>query len=135
MRRLLPLMILAACSEPSEPAPELPAGLRDLGQSHGFGAGEIYEIGTLMNMSEDDLYRLERLGIRTVVSFRTMQDIEMNGKETLPDGAKLIWAPVRKEGTDHETTFLRAVSDPENLPMVVQCADGTAARLLRKRGN
>lgn len=130
-RTLLLALTLAACSEPPQPELDIPTGFRDLAEETGIRSGEVYVVATLANISEDDLYRLEKLGIRSVVTFRTMQDMEMNGKDELPDGAKLIWAPVKKESTDHETSFLRAVAEPENRPMVVQSDDGSAIRILQ----
>lgn len=131
MRRALLLLFLAACQDAPTPKLDIPTGFRDLAEETGIRSGEVYVVATLANISEDDLYRLEKLGIRSVVTFRTMVDMEMNGKDELPDGAKLIWAPVKKESTDHETSFLRAVAEPENRPMVVQSDDESAIRILQ----
>ncbi|MHC4847302.1 MAG: tyrosine-protein phosphatase [Planctomycetota bacterium] len=136
-RTLLLAVVLIGCNEAPETRRklEVPEGFQDLGglrtkDGRTLRAGQIYQTPTLANVSEDDLFRLEQLGVRAVVSFRPMIDIEMNGKESLPDGAKLIWAPIKPESTDHVTSFLRAVADSENRPLVVQCADGFAQKTL-----
>ncbi|MHC4408327.1 MAG: tyrosine-protein phosphatase [Planctomycetota bacterium] len=136
-RGILLALLLVACNEAPEAMRklEVPNGFQDLGglrtkDGRTLRAGQIYQTTTLANVSEDDLFRLEQLGVRAVVSFRPMIDIEMNGKESLPDGAKLVWAPIKPESNDHVTSFLRAVANSENRPLVVQCAGGFAERTL-----
>jgi protein-tyrosine phosphatase len=49
--------------------------------------GVIYRSGELSNLSNDDVSKLERLGIKTVIDFRSDQELQSRGPDRLPSGA------------------------------------------------
>ena len=52
--------------------------------------GQVYRSGDLSQLTERDVKELERLGIRTVVSFLTEAEVKRNGPDRVPQGTKLI---------------------------------------------
>jgi len=72
---------------------------RDLG---GYVAGDgrrikwgaVYRSGELSQLSDDDLGKLGELGIRTVVDFRSPEEVSARGQGRLPSGAQLVPLPI-----------------------------------------
>jgi protein-tyrosine phosphatase len=72
---------------------------RDLG---GYAAGDgrrikwgaVYRSGELSQLSDDDLGKLGELGIRTVVDFRSPEEVAARGQGRLPSGAQLVPLPI-----------------------------------------
>jgi protein-tyrosine phosphatase len=72
---------------------------RDLG---GYAAGDgrrikwgaVYRSGELSQLSDDDLGKLGELGIRTVVDFRSPEEVSARGQGRLPSGAQLVPLPI-----------------------------------------
>jgi len=56
--------------------------------------GEVYRSGELHKLSDDDVAKLEALGIRTVASFLTEAEIESRGHDRLPDGVREVSLPM-----------------------------------------
>ena len=56
--------------------------------------GEVYRSGRLPKLSEEDVTRLESLGIHTVVSLLTTDDVEVYGHDRLPAGARGVALPI-----------------------------------------
>lgn len=59
--------------------------------------GEVYRSGRLSKLSDEDVARLEALGIRTVVNLLTADDVEAYGRDRFPAGADLISLPIDSE--------------------------------------
>jgi len=55
---------------------------------------QLFRSGRLANLTDKDVTRLESLGIRTVVTLLTADDIEVYGPDRLPPGAKLLSLPI-----------------------------------------
>ena len=49
--------------------------------------GQVYRSGRLVKLSDNDVARLDQLGIRTVVNLLTESDREAYGSDRLPAGA------------------------------------------------
>ena len=81
-----PLRSIALAGQPN---------FRDLGgyetvEGHTVKYGQVYRSGELMRLSDDDVSRLEELGIRTVINFLTEAEIANRGADRLPAGANEI---------------------------------------------
>jgi protein-tyrosine phosphatase len=72
---------------------------RDLGgyqtsDGHSVKWGEVYRSGRLPKLSDQDVERLESLGIRTVVNLLTPDDMEVYGRDRLPVGVRELSLPI-----------------------------------------
>ena len=56
--------------------------------------GQVYRSGELPRLTDADVARLEKLGIRTVVNFLTEEEIEVRGPDRLPAGVTEIGLPM-----------------------------------------
>jgi len=56
--------------------------------------GEVYRSGRLSKLTDKDISRLEELSIRTVVNLLTEDDIEVYGRNRVPNGTKEMSLPV-----------------------------------------
>ena len=56
--------------------------------------GEVYRSGRLPKITDQDVSRLESLGIRTVVNLLTPDDLEVYGRDRLPEGARELPIPI-----------------------------------------
>lgn len=75
------------------------ANFRDLGgyqtiDGRSLKWGQVYRSGRLVKLTDEDLVRLEQLGIRTVVNLLTEDDREAYGRDRLPAGAQLVSLPI-----------------------------------------
>jgi len=70
--------------------------------------GEVYRSGELPHLTDADLARLEELEIRSVVNFLLPQEIEMNGRDRLPGGAREVSAPIQGERAAELTMVVQA---------------------------
>jgi protein-tyrosine phosphatase len=59
--------------------------------------GEVYRSGEFSNLSDEDVAKLDDLGLQTVVNFLLAEEIEMNGKDRLPGGVREISDPIHGE--------------------------------------
>ena len=57
--------------------------------------GQVYRSGELPHLTEEDVATLEELEIRTVVNFLLPEEIEMNGRDRLPEGARELPEPIQ----------------------------------------
>ncbi|MBU4175103.1 MAG: tyrosine-protein phosphatase [Actinobacteria bacterium] len=72
---------------------------RDLG---GYGTidgrtvrwGLVYRSGELGRLTDMDIAKLERIGIRTAVDFRSELEVEHRGEDRLPEGARGVAIPI-----------------------------------------
>jgi protein-tyrosine phosphatase len=72
---------------------------RDLG---GYAAGDgrrikwgvVYRSGELSQLSDDDVGKLGDLGIRTVVDFRSPEEVSARGEGRVPSGAQVVPLPI-----------------------------------------
>ncbi|MGB6994169.1 MAG: tyrosine-protein phosphatase [Thermoanaerobaculia bacterium] len=90
----------------SAPAPERHVDLagqpnfRDLGgyetaDGRTVKWSEVYRSGELPHLTDEDVATLEELEIRTVVNFLLPEEIEMNGRDRLPEGARELPEPIQ----------------------------------------
>jgi protein-tyrosine phosphatase len=56
--------------------------------------GQVYRSGELPHLTDEDVATLEELEIRTVVNFLLPEEIEMNGRDRLPEGARELPEPI-----------------------------------------
>jgi protein-tyrosine phosphatase len=59
--------------------------------------GQIYRSGELPELTDEDVSRLERLGLKTVVNFLLPEEIESHGPDRLPTGVREVSLPIRGE--------------------------------------
>jgi protein-tyrosine phosphatase len=59
--------------------------------------GLVYRSGELPRLTDEDIARLERLGISTVVNFLTDVETKSRGRDRLPDGAREISQPIESD--------------------------------------
>jgi protein-tyrosine phosphatase len=59
--------------------------------------GEVYRSGELPHLTDDDVAKLEELRIKSVVNFLLPREIEMNGRDRLPEGVREVPAPIQGE--------------------------------------
>jgi protein-tyrosine phosphatase len=62
--------------------------------------GLLYRSGLLSNLSDADVAKLEQLGIKTVVSFLTPNEVANAGKDKLPAGAHVVYLPIAGKGSE-----------------------------------
>jgi protein-tyrosine phosphatase len=60
--------------------------------------GLVFRSGELPRLTDEDVSKLEQLGIKTVVNFLTEVETKSRGKDRLPDGAREISHPIESEG-------------------------------------
>lgn len=57
----------------------------------------VYRTGELPRLSDEDVMRLEELGIKTVVNFLTEDEIKARGEDRLPPGVEEVFLPISGE--------------------------------------
>lgn len=60
--------------------------------------GLVFRSGELPRLTDEDVSKLERLGIKTVVNFLTEVETKTRGKDRVPYGAREIPQPIETEG-------------------------------------
>jgi protein-tyrosine phosphatase len=81
--------------------------------------GQIYRSGTLATLSERDVDFIQRLGVRTVVDFRTEQEIEERGADRLPDRVNHIVVGISGDGLAEAAHEARSTGDFTKLPATI----------------
>ena len=71
-------------------------------------SGEVYRSGRLAGLTDADLARIEELGIRTVVTLLTVEDVEEYGPDRLPPGGRLVELPIDSDTATQLATQARA---------------------------
>ena len=56
--------------------------------------GSVYRSGELGKLTDMDIAKLERIGIRTAVDFRSELEVEHRGEDRLPQGARGVAVPI-----------------------------------------
>lgn len=117
----------------------------------------VYRSGELSQLSEDDVGKLQELGIRSVVDLRSPEEVTARGQGRLPPHARAYPTPVAssdmfaklipmfmagdfsqvppnlldqvnrmlvRDFTEQYASLLRALSDPDNRPLVFHCTQG-----------
>ncbi len=56
--------------------------------------GLVYRSGELPRLTDQDVQKLDELGVKTVVNFLTLSEIESKGRDRLPEGVKEIPMPM-----------------------------------------
>ncbi|MDR1728040.1 MAG: tyrosine-protein phosphatase [Acidobacteriota bacterium] len=56
--------------------------------------GQVYRAGQLSKLSDADVARLEKLGVRTVIDFRGEDELESRGLDRLPRGVRFLHQPI-----------------------------------------
>ena len=57
-------------------------------------SGLVFRSGELPRLTDDDVAKLERLGIKTVVNFLTNEEIKARGEDRLPEGVRELRLPL-----------------------------------------
>ena len=81
--------------------------------------GQLYRSGELPRLSDADVSRLADLGIRTVVTFLTEEEIRGRGEDRLPDGVRVVNAPISGEGLAEAAHEARTTGDFSKLPPTI----------------
>ena len=98
--------------------------------------GQVYRSGRLPKLTNEDVMRIDSLGIKTVVNFLTQTEIKAKGEGRLPKGTNEIFLPIdTEEGTEGlAKEILRAgeTGDFSNIPVEINPA---IHRLLINKAN
>ena len=81
--------------------------------------GLVYRSGELPRLTDEDVQKLDELGIKTVVNFLTLSEIESRGRDRLPKGVSEIPMPMEtgNMGELVETIkYARATGDFSEVP-------------------
>jgi protein-tyrosine phosphatase len=90
--------------------------------------GVLFRSGHLGAASDEDLARLGRLGIRTVIDFRGPRDEAGDGARRLPPGARLVRLPIGDPAAGGEIRDLLGRSDAAGLERIL--GGGGAERMM-----
>lgn len=102
----LALAVLPGCGDQEVPGRHVQlegqSNMRDLGgletkDGRSLKRGEVYRSGEFPHLTDEDVAKLENLDINTVVNFLLPKEIEMNGRDRLPDGVREIPEPIHGE--------------------------------------
>jgi len=63
-------------------------------------SGVVFRSGELPRLTDEDVAKLKKLGIKTVVNFLTATEIEARGKDRLPDNVDTISLPIAGGNTE-----------------------------------
>ena len=79
---------------------------------------QIYRSGELPKLTEQDLDKLKRLELKSVVNFLTDAEIESHGRDRLPEGVQQIHRPIESDVGDLAKTILesRKTADFSQVP-------------------
>jgi protein-tyrosine phosphatase len=114
---VLAVAVLPGCGD--QEAPKLhvhlegQSNMRDLGgykttDGRSLKRGEVFRSGEFPHLTDGDVAKLEALGIRTVVNFLLPQEIEMNGRDRLPEGVREIAEPIQGKRASELTMVTQA---------------------------
>jgi protein-tyrosine phosphatase len=79
--------------------------------------GLVFRSGELPRLTDKDVTKLERLGIRTVVNFLTEAEMKSRGKDRLPDSVRELSQPIESdEGLVAGADAARSTGDFSKLP-------------------
>ncbi|MBF6332814.1 tyrosine-protein phosphatase [Nocardia transvalensis] len=95
---------------------------------HRIRAGRLLRADALHKLTDSDVAVLGDLGVRTVIDFRSPQEIEHDGPDRLPDGATWIDLPI---AGGNLTEILQAVHGQFGGP-ATDLGNGRAAELMRE---
>ncbi len=70
--------------------------------------GLVFRSGELPRLTDEDVTKLERLGIRTVANFLTEAEIEARGEDRLPEGVETVSLPIAGGDDNLAATILEA---------------------------
>ncbi|MFF8594475.1 tyrosine-protein phosphatase [Streptomyces sp. NPDC015220] len=91
--------------------------------------GQVFRSDGLGRLTDSDVVRLSRLGLRTVVDFRVPQEVRGDGADRLPTGPAVTSRPVQDRGLYATTMEVIGSRDPVKQRDVL--GDGKAAKLMR----
>jgi len=81
--------------------------------------GQVFRSGELPRLSDEDVAKLETLEISTVVNFLLPEEIEMNGRDRLPEGVEEVPQPIRGDRAAELTMVVQAAikaAEFDNIP-------------------
>ena len=70
--------------------------------------GEVFRSGEFPHLTDEDVAKLDSLEVRTVVNFLLPKEIEMTGRDRLPDGVREIAEPIQGERASELTMVTKA---------------------------
>ncbi|MCD0449490.1 tyrosine-protein phosphatase [Actinocorallia sp. API 0066] len=92
--------------------------------------GTVLRAEALHRLTDADLARLARLGVRDVVDFRGAPEIAMSGADLLPDGVTGHHLPVVSADHDVYTLITPLVTDPDPAAQHRVLGDGRAEAIM-----
>jgi protein-tyrosine phosphatase len=82
--------------------------------------GLVFRSGELPRMTDEDITKLERLGIKTVVNFLTEIETDYREKDRLPDGVRVVSQPIETDdGLAAAVVKARKTADFSALPPTI----------------
>jgi len=79
--------------------------------------GLLYRSGSLYKLTSNDTVKLKELGIKTVVNFLTVSEIEAQGGDKLPHGVNTIFLPIEGMGNEIDDLIIaRKTGDFSKIP-------------------
>ena len=96
---LVGLSLSVQAANPSAVQLEGQSNFRDLGgyrtsDGRTVKSGLVFRSGELPRLTDDDVAKLERLGIKTVVNFLTNEEIKARGEDRLPEDVRELRLPL-----------------------------------------
>lgn len=121
--------------EPSPHRFDAVANFRDLGghRTHDgrrLRSGRLYRSGHLGHASARDVGRIGKLGVRLVLDFRTVRDIEHDGADRLPPEVASAGLPMEDPGVAEDLRALIEGSSPAELQGIF--GNGGAEAMMRR---
>ncbi len=109
------------------------ANFRDMGghttrDGARVAAGRLFRSGHLAHATSADLGRLDELGLRRILDFRTLADIEVEGSDRLPRTAKYTRLPMPDLAKTENLRTIIQGTKPERLQEMF--GDGKAAAMM-----
>ena len=126
-RRILCSCLIAGCCSIAQAADrhvllEGQPNFRDVGgyktkDGRTFKRGLVFRSGELPRLTDEDVARLGRLGVKTVVNFLTEIETKYRGKGRLPDGVREVSQPIETDdGLAAAVVEARKTADFSTLP-------------------
>jgi protein-tyrosine phosphatase len=80
--------------------------------------GLLYRSGSLYKLTSEDTTKLKKLGIKTVVNFLTMSEIDNQGGDKLPHGINSVFLPIEGLGSEIDNLIIaRKTGDFAEIPV------------------
>jgi protein-tyrosine phosphatase len=93
-------------------------------------SGLVYRAGELGGLTDEDIARLQELGIKSVVDFRSGSEVAWRGEDRLPEGAAYVALPI--EPGNLGPALGNAIENPEALQVSGELLSDTNRAVIRE---